>query len=323
MIEYKNLTYLRALCAINIVALHCFSIFGSSWEVPDGVYPIALYDWFGRLLGYIPVPMFFLISGYLYQSKNGYPQLSWSQFVIKKANRLLLPSVIFSIIYVLLFYDDSLVVSILKVFSGAGHLWFLPALFLCFLFAKAVKINSQKWLLPILFVSMVAAFIPLSFSFGIKGCLRYFSFFFIGMLFSSNQDIIPRLYRFRFVFLAIFLLVYFSSPWASALSSSKLVQQYLIGKNMQLLGMLSGVMCIFLIFSKIQDLPRRIIKVANLSMGIYIFQEFVIKVVYYRTDMPKTIDSLLLPFVTFIIAFCASYYLSYSLRKIPIFKYLF
>lgn len=55
----------------------------------------------------------------------------------KKAERLILPSVVFSLVYWQLFNGDitdlvgggKIVISVL---SGVGHLWYLPVLFWCF-----------------------------------------------------------------------------------------------------------------------------------------------------------------------------------------------
>lgn len=71
-----------------------------------------------------------------YQFRTLGREYPFASFVKKKALRLLNPCYVFGIFYYAMFYcGETIDVKdyILTVLNGAGHLWFLPMLFLCFI----------------------------------------------------------------------------------------------------------------------------------------------------------------------------------------------
>ena len=59
---------------------------------------------------------------------------------------MILPSIIFSIIYFLLFYEyKGLGNAVYSIINGCGHMWYLPMLFWCFVFGwllEQIKIKD-------------------------------------------------------------------------------------------------------------------------------------------------------------------------------------
>lgn len=49
--------------------------------------------------------------------------------------------------------------------------------------------------------------------------------------------------------------------------------------------------------------------------GIYLFQQFILMFIYYKTNIPVMIGSSLLPWFGFVTAFIGSYILTFLLRK--------
>ena len=77
------------------------------------------------------------MSGYIwgYQVRiKGKEILTYKNVVIKKIRRLIIPSMIFSTAYFLLYgdYNQSIFNILYKIISGVAHMWFLTILFWCF-----------------------------------------------------------------------------------------------------------------------------------------------------------------------------------------------
>ena len=61
-------------------------------------------------------------------------------------------------------------------------------------------------------------------------------------------------------------------------------------------------------------LPQWIVKVGALCMGVYLFQQFILKGLYNYTRLPEMLGYYWLPWVGFIIALAGSLGLSYLIR---------
>ena len=104
----------------------------------------------------------------------GYPRTS--------APEPILPSIVFSVIYMFLFngYEKPLPTVVYNLLSGTGHMWFLPMLFWCFVFvflAEKTRL-STKWIVGASFIMLFASVLPLPFR--INTAMYYFVFFYIG-----------------------------------------------------------------------------------------------------------------------------------------------
>ena len=66
------------------------------------------------------------------------------------------------------------------------------------------------------------------------------------------------------------------------------------------------------------NVPQWLLLLNDNSMGIYIFQQFVLMILYYKTDLPLYIGPYLLPWVGIIVTLLISLALSVLLRKTKI-----
>lgn len=132
-----DVAFIRLMLIFILVIYHALCLHTGGWEPPfDNFHVIPFYDWFGILFSTWRLSAMTFISGLLlgYQAIKKNDALSFASCIVKKMKRLLLPCLIFSVIYYLIFFDLNAPVGqiILKLINGCGHLWFLPMIFWCF-----------------------------------------------------------------------------------------------------------------------------------------------------------------------------------------------
>ena len=96
-----------------------------------------------RIIYSFHMPLFFLLSGMLLKVRTEYNKGTWIQLIIKKAKRLLIPFILWGLIYssfslkhtVLILYGtrETLIAA-----ESLTSLWFLPVMFLAYLFCEGV-----------------------------------------------------------------------------------------------------------------------------------------------------------------------------------------
>jgi len=69
-------------------------------------------------------------------------------------------------------------------------------------------------------------------------------------------------------------------------------------------------------------MPARYVKLGSLCMGVYVFQQFVLEIVYYHTTIPLLIPNYVLPILGFVMSLFISLILSYLLRSTKLGKKL-
>ena len=145
---------IRLVMIVLLVFYHAFAIFSGAWSPIAGYPEIPLYDILDKLSYTCLLETFVFISGYIlgFQvSKKGDGYIhNVTPFLTKKLKRLILPSILFSVIYMFLFngYEKPLPTVVYNLLSGTGHMWFLPMLFWCFVFvflAEKTRL-SRKWI---------------------------------------------------------------------------------------------------------------------------------------------------------------------------------
>ena len=128
-----------------LVVLHALCIFTGAWDSPyTPAINMPIYDWLGNLIHLSQLEALVFISGLLfgYYALKKPNALSFHSCVVKKAKRILLPCLLFGIIYYVMFYDlqASWYNIIWKLLNGCGHLWFLPMIFWCFVLVYFIEI---------------------------------------------------------------------------------------------------------------------------------------------------------------------------------------
>lgn len=133
-----DVVLIRLTLIFFLVFYHAFCPFTGAWIAPpcEDFHTIEVYKWLGLLTHNFRLESMVFISGLLFgYTLTLHPErLSFNSCIIKKVKRILLPSLLFSIVYYLLFYDLDVPLHsiLLKLLNGCGHLWFLPMIFWCF-----------------------------------------------------------------------------------------------------------------------------------------------------------------------------------------------
>ena len=96
---------IRPIIIVSLLAMHSFTIYGGGWALPTGIEEYKPYWWVQRLLYSGLLESFVFISGLVYAFQyyklNRRPSIG--ELAKKKFMRLLIPSIIFSIVCFLFF----------------------------------------------------------------------------------------------------------------------------------------------------------------------------------------------------------------------------
>lgn len=182
----NDVMVLRPLAIILLVLYHAFIPYIHGWSLqPEGFQDIDAYWWIAKFSYSLMLELFVFISGYVFAlslARNS----GFRQILFNKIKRLYIPCIIFSIIYILMFYDFyafSLWKYLTILLSGAGHLWFLPMLFWTIIIAYLVdKIKCPLYIRILICCSFpIISILPIPFH--INSALYYVPFFYLGIVF--------------------------------------------------------------------------------------------------------------------------------------------
>ena len=324
---------MRPILIISIMLGHAFTMFTNSvsWPLPDGVRQIEAYRWFNPTLISFALQAFVFVSGYLFAYK--YPNCapdSKSKFILNKTKRIIVPSVFFSVLYVLLlspqnFNNASVVYEIV---NGAGHLWFLPMLFWCYtfgvLFYKFVKKPSVVVSAILLIFSFVSFVLPdyLRIAIGI----HYFPYFVLGMWTFSNKDkILDWIDKKEYLLLLLWIIVIILCVCKVKCGSFSFIPEILlpiITVAINILLGLFGSVALWITINVVSHYCHVGRVRGDIWFGLYIYHQFIMMLLYYHTALPNNVSAELLPWVCFALTFVSSYVLVLLTLKTRIGKWL-
>ena len=134
-----EISLLRPITIGLLVVMHAFTMYAGNWSLPEGIHPVRAYFWVQKLSFGCMLEMFVFISGYIFgfQLYGQKRDFKFWPLVFNKLKRLILPSSLFSFLYIVCFTNilvqhqwGALVYGTL---AGYAHMWFLPMLFWCFI----------------------------------------------------------------------------------------------------------------------------------------------------------------------------------------------
>lgn len=334
-INPKNLaevSIIRPILIVLLVVYHAFIIYRGGWGQPSGFQENVAYWWIAATSYSFMLEMFVFISGYVwsFQIFERKKSQSFKQLIGSKFKRLIIPSVLFSIIYVcLLGTKETLSVAqlIYALICGYGHMWFLPMLFWCFIGVYVLeKIHiKEEYKFLLLLLCSIASFFPLPLR--LSSAMYYIFFFYAGFYLRkrlagktvclSNTRVVAMWVIYVVVFIILTMVREFlmdvdttnSIARAAIIGSSKLCQIVYAG-----LG-IASMYCTALVISSRWELKPWIIEVGAYCFGVYLFQQFILMGVYYYTNIPTIVGSNWLPWVGTAIALFGSLLLSWLFRK--------
>lgn len=212
-VRFNDISILRVSAMLMVVFYHCLCPY-SIWDGSDFYigFHVPIWDVVDGMLAQIHLPIFFLISGYLYGYKRirgGYSDNV--KFVKDKTLRVLVPYAIVGLFLCLLQDRD-----ISQMLNGISHLWFLMTIFECYVLGKLVdtvlKMQERKVQLVmgglVLFIVLIPYRIPLMQFLCLSNIIKYFPFYMLGMLASKMNFGKYTKYKAKTLVLIIILLLF-------------------------------------------------------------------------------------------------------------------
>lgn len=299
---------------------------------------------------------FVFISGFLYAigKKNN---VNYLILLKKKFKRLMIPSIIFSILYFSLFKEyNSFLSTIYNIILGCGHLWFLPMLFGCFICIFSIeKFNVKDRIILYLFPLLIILSV-LNIPFHISKICYFFCFFYLGYrmvvykkeyLYNSKVKFILLLYFVLFIINNLLINQYEKYIYENIVTCLNNLQMQFLGIQytnnniyfsesfIKLLEVLLKAgysfcgltliikLCIY--FAKKNEIisyAEKISKIASCGMGVYIIQQFILMGLYYKTTFCNSINNYLIPWCAFLITILFSIVFVLVAKRYKIGRYL-
>lgn len=337
--RYKRLdevTLMRTILAVLIVFMHSFTCYQGGWDKPIGYVDIPAYMWIARFSFAFTLEAFVFISGYLFafQHITLNRRVDGISLVTNKLKRLILPSILFSALYFVLFYEYKGVGDLIyNLINGCGHMWFLPMSFWCFLggwLLEKIKIPNG-WKLA--FLIILNLFFCISIPFQISRATKYLVYFYGGyLIYKHSENIkkhidIKRIILLWSLFVVSFVLLKVLKENLNTETTSRYMNLLLAscGRACQLVYASIGTIAFYvtaLYYTNHHKLRLQTVKLASCCFGIYLFQQFVLKGLYYETGFAACVGPYLLPWLGFLIAAPVSYLMTVLLLKTKVGKFL-
>lgn len=107
-------------------------------------------------------------------------------------------------------------------------------------------------------------------------------------------------------------------PREDGMSFFQLILRTAVDKGGQLIYATVGIVafyCTCTLISSKKRLSSRVVNLASTSFGIYLFQQFILQIGYYKTSFPLVVGPYWLPWCGFVIAVGLSYIFSFWLLR--------
>jgi fucose 4-O-acetylase-like acetyltransferase len=338
----QEVLIIRPIVIVLLVLMHSFTIYSGGWELPQEIGNVSAYFWIQKTSFAFMLEMFAFISGYLfaYQMKVLKKEFTFWSVLKNKFHRLIIPCVIFSLLYIIIIHGEfsNILELVYKLFSGVGHMWFLNMLFWCFLgtyVLRKIKINE---ILKILFLFLCAnvSFLPLPFQ--MTSAMYYIFFFYVAFYILENKSTITNKFlniRSIVILGSVFVLTFILfTLFREQISIRLSVENNIFYKALLLslsnflrltyasLGLFWFYLFVLFLLKFIKQVPKWIISINALCMGIYIIHQFLLQYLYYQTHLPQYLGTYVLPWVAFLSSLFLSLFLSYFIRKTRLGKQL-
>lgn len=203
-----NVAVIRPVLIVLLVFYHAFAPYSGAWEPIEDCPAIRVYWWLDWLSYAFMLEMFVFISGYVFGFQvrtKGKEKLNAKNLLWGKFKRLMIPCMVFSLLYILLLGDitQPITKTIYGLVNGVGHMWFLPMLFWCFVWIWVIELFQlkTKLMIPILFICSVVSTLPLPLRIG--NAMYYMLFFYVGYAMQKESIDTERFYTLKNVIAAV------------------------------------------------------------------------------------------------------------------------
>ncbi|WP_420485533.1 acyltransferase family protein [Flagellimonas marinaquae] len=328
--KIDNIDFLRVFGISIVVLRHAFAPFTGSWDVGKlyGFNEVASI--IGSYISTISMPLFVFISGFLFSYLRNYlnKYQTYPILIKKKTRRLLIPYLVLSPLYIYSFLDYISFFDFIKyIWSGPGHLWFLPMIFILFLifyplesFLKTNIIRGSFLLLFLFSLGPITHYIGLP---ALAKVFKYIPFFYLGYMFYLKNDVISKylrnkFYLFFFLHLALFFFFYAILP---NYVDNRILSSLIAHFKLIPLGLLS-ITFVYILFSTTngtvpKSLENIIGTINKNSYYIYLIHEPLLKI-FYEIDIVRSLPIYLVIIAGFTISFFTSLILSEVILKFKV-----
>lgn len=325
-----EISFMRPILLTLLVSYHAFAPWCGAWDMPTGCEAYEPYRWIAFLSRAFRLECFVFISGYVFTfqllSKNKYSR--FKDLLTSKIVRLLVPCWIFSVIYFVCFKQYSNLINFLIVIlGGAGHLWYLPCLFVCFVvqwFLIKKEFNTC-FVIFLLTLFLFVSFIPLPMK--MNRPLYYMLFFYGGGLFYQNKKIISEKTDFKKVmgvwclFLILLIGVNTAIDFLKEFNYQNVIKRDLFYGIKNILKAVLAVVGIYafyttgVIWCRKHQVKEWAMKIGVCGYGVYVFHQFVLVWLYEYTQLPQILGTYWLPWIGFFVATVLSLALTLLIHK--------
>lgn len=332
-----NVALIRPILLVLLVFYHAFAIYSGAWAPIQGYPEVPVYWWLDKLSSAFMLEMFVFISGYVFGFQirtRGGDKLNAKNLLWGKFKRLMIPCMVFSLLYILLFGNITQPIqkTLYGLVNGVGHMWFLPMLFWCFVGIWVIeKLHLKvKWVIPFLVICSICSFLPLPLRLGKS--MYYMIFFYIGYVLQKENTSLDRFYTMKHSLIAILafavlfpILTLFKKNLGVFIDSGRISAS--LARLIQLVYSFVGLVMLFIVIgykekSRKKPIPTWIIEKGNLCFGVYLLQQFILKGLYNCTNLPSILGCYWLPWIGFVVALIGSIVLAQLLVKTKTGKFL-
>lgn len=328
----NEIDFMRPIVIVLLVTMHSFTMYAGGWHCPVGIDcdMVPAYKWIQIITYGCMLEAFTFISGYLFGFQLKYKKPSFRPMIVSKLKRLIAPSLMFSVLYVILFQiewwgvNDWLSI-VFDIISGAGHLWYLPMLFWCFIITwllSKTKINKSLVLIA-LFALSIAAVLPIPLKF--NAVFHYLPYFYLGVAvfdYKPQKCTLRKAMLLLIVFILFLVLVTLYRETHPILALWKKMVLWYLKQIYAAIGTM-GIFVICKLLGEKKEISAGLLQFNVCCFGIYIFHQFILKLIYYKTSMPLFCGTYWLPWMGLFCTFIVAFGLTWLFRKTQIGRFLF
>lgn len=343
--EDKKLIYevsiIRPIVILLLVFLHSFTKIASGADYQNDYQLCEGYKWLCWIISGFRIETIALVAGYIFafQSLTLCRKYEFKPFIIKKFKRLIVPMLFFGIFYYICFFLDvnnfSLKDFFISIFSGCGHLWFLPMLFWCFIAIWVIDhFHLSSW--SLLLILALLSILPMpTLHFGLAKLPHFLFYVYSGYFLWIYRDYLIKRFtstNWLIAFWVLYLtIVVFLHAVIPAFETSFVIVGRLfwgaikagVGLIMSCVGVLALFFTVCHFTNKEGYRPKKwVIKASDYCYGVYVFHQFFLIWLYFRTPLVDTCNVYLIPWIGFIVSSVLSLSLVFVFLKTKIGKFL-
>lgn len=227
-----------------------------------------------------------------------------------------------------------MITNLIKVFGGYAHMWFLPMLFWTFIFTYLIlqiKKRSIRWIL----VLILCAASMLPFPLRIDRTFFYIVYFYAGyetlLLHTQSKKeysswiLILKWLTFALLFVSLTMADKSIGNWYSTGGIIQKATGAIISNFATKVYGFTGIAALFITslkYTKRKQLNSLTIKIGEYCFGVYLFQQFVLKLMYKSSFFIDNVNQWWIPWLSFVLALSISLGCSYILKKCRIGRFL-